>query len=149
MYSNFKKFVYLVITVFTVFSCKTPIEPDFSFSPENPKAGQKVIFTNLTTEGKSWNWAYGDGGKSTVKNPSYIYKKPGVYDITLMVDSNKNYLKVKQITVYDTIPTIYVEGESVKYFQTTQIKVLVYNPYNKAVTYDWIFSSNAHGEKYC
>lgn len=146
MYTSVKRFIYLTAIVFIIFSCKTPIEPDFSFSPEIPRIGEKVTFTNLTEEGESWDWTYGDGGKSTLKNPTYIYKNPGVYDVTLMVDSNKHYVKVKQITVYDSIPTIYIVEDTVKYFQTATFKVIAYNPYSRTVTYNWSFSANAHGD---
>ena len=128
-------------------ACKTPIEPDFTFSPEMPKAGERVTFTNLTEEGEYWNWTYGDGGKSTAKNPTYVYRQPGIYDVTLMVDSNKNYVRTKKITIYDTIPSIYIDREEVRYYETCNFSVLVYNPYSYDVSYEWTFSSNAHSEK--
>ncbi len=138
---------YILLASVFITSCKTPIEPDFSYSPEMPKAGEKVTFTNLTEEAEYWNWTFGDGGKSTAKNPTYVFKKPGVYDVTLMADSNKNYVRTKQITIYDTIPSIYLESDTVQYYQPATFSVLVYNPYSYDVSYEWTFSSNAHSEK--
>lgn len=135
-----------ILVILSVTSCKTPIEPDFSYLPEMPKAGERITFTNLTETGDVWNWTFGDGGKSVAKSPTYIYKKPGIYNITLMADSNDNYVRTKQITVYDTIPSIYIENNSVKYYRTAKFNVLVYNPYSKTVTYKWSFSDNAHGD---
>lgn len=137
--------LYTLLCSVLITSCKTPIDPDFSYSPEMPKAGEKVTFTNLTEEAEYWNWTFGDGGKSTTKNPTYIFKKPGVYDVTLMADSNKNYVRTKQITIYDTIPSIYLESDTVQYYQPATFSVLVYNPYSYDVSYEWTFSSNAHG----
>lgn len=139
------KFSVLSVVLSALYSCN-PIQPEFTFSPESPKAGQKVTFKNATVEeAESWNWTFGDGGFSLVKNTSYIYKKPGIYTITLMADSNKNYVKTQQITVYDTIPSIYVGSgtDTVSYFTAAKFSVLVYNPYAKTVTYDWTFPANA------
>lgn len=133
-------FILLVSVLIT--SCKTPIDPDFSYSPEMPKAGEKVTFTNLTEEAEYWNWTFGDGGKSTAKNPTYVFKKPGVYDVTLMADSNKNYVRMKQITVYDTIPSIYLESDTVKYYQDVTLKMLIYNPFSYEVTYKWLLPAD-------
>jgi len=141
------KLTYVLLALsFLLFSCKTPIEPDFSFTPETPRAGQLVTFTNLTETGEYWNWTFGDGGVSTGKNPTYIYRKPGVYDITLRADSNDNYVTTKQITIYDTIPTIYIKPDSVIYYEDVTVSVLAYNPYGYTVTYDWEFSDNAVSE---
>ncbi len=130
-------------------SCSEKIEVNFSYSPEMPKTGQKVSFTNTTTgkdddwEAEYWNWEFGDGGKSTIKNPTYIYKKSGKYTIKLRVDSNDNYIKTLDITVYDSIPTVYINTDSVKYYQESNFSVLIYNPNSLSVTYEWIFSENA------
>ena len=43
-----------VLSVFSFFSCSDNIVPDFSFTPEVPKAGQTVSFTNLTTGDEDW-----------------------------------------------------------------------------------------------
>jgi PKD repeat protein len=135
--------IYILLAAVFITACKTPIDPDFTFSPEMPKAGERVTFTNLTEEGEHWNWTYGDGGKSTTKNPTYIYRMPGVYDVTLMVDSNKNYVRTKKITIYDTIPSIYIDRETVKYYESCTFNALVYNPYSYTVSYKWSFSANA------
>ncbi|MCE1156106.1 MAG: PKD domain-containing protein, partial [Bacteroidales bacterium] len=69
------KLTYVLLALsFLLFSCKTPIEPDFSFTPETPRAGQLVTFTNLTETGEYWNWTFGDGGVWTGKKPTYIYR---------------------------------------------------------------------------
>ena len=66
-------------------ACKK-IDVDFSYSPDQPKAGEKVTFTNLSTGGEEWAWTFGDGGTSTLKSPTYTYKNPGTYTVTLKVD---------------------------------------------------------------
>ncbi len=141
----------ICLTVVTFFSCSDEVVPDFSYSPAMPKCGQKVTFTNLTTgnkdwEAKYWNWDFNDGHKSTSKNPTHTFQEAGIYNVTLRVDSNKHYTKTLEITVYDSIPTIHANVDSVKYYKNVTFSVLVYNPDNLDLTYEWSFSSNAQGD---
>lgn len=144
---NFKISLLLLLSIYIFAACNS-VDADFSFTPAEPKTGQKVVFTNLSTgsdkwEASSWQWEFGDGGKSTQKNPSYTYKKAGIYEIKLQVDSNKNYVRKRQITVYDSIPVIYTGVDSIKYYQLHTFQALIYNPYGYTITYDWTFSDNA------
>ncbi|MBK8722719.1 MAG: T9SS type A sorting domain-containing protein [Saprospiraceae bacterium] len=56
-----------------------------------------VSFQNITINGSSYKWDFGDGNTSTAKNPSYKYKKSGVFKVTLTADGVKSY--TKQIVV--------------------------------------------------
>ena len=38
------------IIILLTYSCKE-VEADFTYSPEQPKAGEKVTFTNISTNG--------------------------------------------------------------------------------------------------
>ena len=131
--------------LFLCANCKN-IAPDFTYSPEAPKAGETVTFTNTTSEGECWNWTFGDGGTSTSKSPTKTYRAAGIYDVTLRVDSNDRFVKTKQIIIYDTIPTIYTEAEEILYYETFTVSVLAYNPYGYTMTYKWEFSDNAVSE---
>src|SRR5258706_9937045 len=31
----------------------------------------------------NWNWNFGDGGTSTVQNPTHLYSSPGIYTVSL------------------------------------------------------------------
>ena len=131
-------------------SCSDHITPDFVFAPETPKCGQTVTFTNLTSgdtdwEVKSWNWDFGDNSTSVSKSPTKVYRKPGVYTVSLMVDSLNRKTIEKSITVYDSIPTIIHSTDSIYYYQNTTISALIYNPYGYEITYKWTFSENAVG----
>ena len=43
-----------------------------------------VSFTDLSTNNPTqWNWNFGDGATSTVKNPTHNYTAPGTYNVTL------------------------------------------------------------------
>jgi len=47
----------------------------------------EVRFRDLST-GESisgWEWTFGDGGSSTTQSPTYTYRMPGTYTVTLTV----------------------------------------------------------------
>lgn len=141
-----QKFSFILAIGLLIASCSDPIDPIFSYAPESPKAGQTVTFTNTTAEGEYWNWDFGDESKSVSKSPTHIYTKPGIYTVTLRVDSNDNYVSSKVLTVYDTVPSIYINKDSVHYYESVKFSVLAYNPYGYDVTYSWKFSNNAHSD---
>lgn len=43
-----------------------------------------VAFTNKSTGGFSYAWTFGDGGSSTLENPTHTYTFPGNYDVRLI-----------------------------------------------------------------
>lgn len=42
-----------------------------------------VSFTDPYTGSNAWLWNFGDGGTSTIKNPTHTYTTPGIYTVTL------------------------------------------------------------------
>ena len=76
-------------------------EATFVFSPSTPGPGQNVQFADTTSGSPtSWQWNFGDGGTSSVKNPSHAYAKSGAYTVTLVArDSSGSKQGNKTITV--------------------------------------------------
>ncbi|MGB9911261.1 MAG: SdrD B-like domain-containing protein [Microgenomates group bacterium] len=72
----------------------TPLIANFSANPLTICKGDTVQFTDLTTGGNSpysYNWNFGDGGSSTLKNPTHQYNTIGTFDVSLTVtDSSGN-----------------------------------------------------------
>jgi len=69
----------------------TPVAPTANFSG-TPTAGPSpllVQFSDLSIAGTSaitaWSWTFGDGGTSSVQNPSHTYASPGSYTVSLQV----------------------------------------------------------------
>lgn len=48
------------------------------------QAPATVQFTDLTPAAVSWIWDFGDGGSSTLQNPSHTYAAEGNFDVTLI-----------------------------------------------------------------
>lgn len=76
---------------------------DFGAVP-NPVCGrQTVYFTDLTTPGADeWYWSFGDGGTSTLANPTHNYNDTGLFHVQLISVNNgcpdtllrNNYIRV-------------------------------------------------------
>lgn len=119
----------------------------FEYSPEAPRSGQPVTFTNHSSTGQNWEWNFGDGGTSTLKSPTHTYKKPGTYKITLHVDKKSGWIASKTVTVYDTIPTFTCAETDFVIYDDYTFTANLYNPYNYPVTYLWKINGNETGKE--
>lgn len=63
---------------------------------------RNFINTSTTPPAGNYNWAFGDGGTSTLYNPSHTYTAAGVYNVTLTASDQLN------ICTYSTVQTITV-----------------------------------------
>jgi PKD repeat protein len=91
----------LIISIcFLLAGCgKTP-EANFTWSPQNPKAGEEVQFTNLSSDAKKYSWNLGDMNVSSETNPKHTYKSSGNYIVDLSASNGlKSDMKTETITV--------------------------------------------------
>jgi len=60
---------------------------DFSGTPTSGTQPLTVAFTDLSGGGPStsWAWTFGDGGTSSLQNPSHIYTVAASYEVSLTV----------------------------------------------------------------
>ncbi|MBQ6984495.1 MAG: PKD domain-containing protein [Paludibacteraceae bacterium] len=131
------KKTYVLLTICCALMACKKVDVDFSYSPTEPKAGETVKFSNLSSSGEEWEWAFGDGSTSTLKAPSHIYKKPGTYRVSLKVDNKKSLMCAKELTVFDTVPTFVCEDSVFRIYQDYTLVANVYNPYNYDIEYQW------------
>lgn len=137
-----RKTVLLLTVCCALIACnKNKVE--FTYSPEAPRAGEVVTFSNQSTSGEEWEWSFGDGATSSLRSPNHIFKKPGTYIVTLKVDKKKAWMASKQITVYDTIPTYTVSDSTFCIYKDYTFTANVYNPYNYEVAYSWALPQQA------
>lgn len=59
-----------------------------SVSPNSVNVGEMVTFEDKTPFGKTRKWVFGDGAESTEQKGSHLYKKPGYYQVSLIIDNN-------------------------------------------------------------
>ena len=91
------------------------ITPNASFSVSNNCAQDTTVFTNNTTISSgtaTYEWDFGNGGNTTLQNPSYNYLNPGNYNVRLVATTNGSTCKDTSIQNIDIYPT---------YFDTTAI----------------------------
>ena len=63
-------------------------EVDFKMEIQDlSEGGIPVYFYNQTKGASQYSWDFGDGGKSELSEPSWIYKDAGIYDIKLLAKS--------------------------------------------------------------
>ena len=61
---------------------------DFKASATTVGVGWIVSFTDLSTNSPTqWSWDFGDGATGAGEKPDHIYRKTGVYDVTLRASS--------------------------------------------------------------
>ncbi|HOB85171.1 MAG TPA: PKD domain-containing protein [Bacteroidales bacterium] len=77
---------------------------NFRLSPELVMLpDQKMQLFNLSENGTTYLWNFGDGNTSTEMNPEYLYSDPGVYDVSLDVWTDHGctdrLVKPKAVTV--------------------------------------------------
>ena len=63
---------------------------NFSGSPTSGTAPFQVVFSNTSTNASSWLWDFGDGGSSTLQNPSHTYQTGGASFTVKLTATNAN-----------------------------------------------------------
>lgn len=81
------------------------VKPDADFRPvTDPKyIGLPITFQNLTQNGSTYQWDFGDGNTSTMVHPNNTYAEPGNYEIMLIATDRKGCIDTtyRVITILD------------------------------------------------
>lgn len=75
---------FVFIACMGLVSCGESPTADFTWSPENPKAGETVQFTNHSENAKRYDWNLGNMNISSEESPTAVYDQPGNYIIDLL-----------------------------------------------------------------
>lgn len=103
------------VTILTSGGGNIPPSADFSYTPQDPYAGQDIEFTDESSDADgsvaSWSWDFGDGTTSIEKNPTHRYSDPGTYTVTLTVedDDGETDSDTASISVDPTPPGVNVD----------------------------------------
>ncbi|MDI9552467.1 MAG: PKD domain-containing protein, partial [Bacteroidota bacterium] len=104
-------------------------QTEFTATPRTITAGQSVQFTDQSTNSPtSWSWNFGDGGTSTLRNPSHTYNTTGTYTVRLTTTNSagsdeeikSNYITVTlpviaPVTAFYGTPRTITAGQSVQF----------------------------------
>jgi PKD repeat protein len=91
---------------------------NFSWSPEPQDEGSPVQFTDLSYSFPdvivSWVWTFGDGGTSSIQNPSHTYGDDGFYTVTLtVVDDDGSVSSISYVITIENVAPSVVAGNDV------------------------------------
>jgi gliding motility-associated-like protein len=135
---------------FTVsaFVVVTIVKPEADFIPisENLIEGLPISFYNLTTNGYTYQWYFGDGDQSTLINPNNIYDTAGTYYVTLVAWDAKGCVDTitKPITIleefYIYIPNAFIPDKdrinnffSGSFIGVKWIKIEIFNRWGELI----------------
>ena len=85
-----------------------PPVANFTGTPTSGTVPLTVVFTDASTNTPtSWSWNFGDGGTSTLQNPSHVYSTAGTYTVSLTVSNaygsntltRTNYITASAVTL--------------------------------------------------
>ncbi len=87
---------------------------DYSLSATRGCAPLRITFKNTSINAEGFEWNFGNGEKSFVKNPSHIFSKPGKYKVRLKVKNNiSTDERISEIEVLES-PKALIDINSIK-----------------------------------
>ena len=94
------KIIFSTLGLLLFTGCYKKPTASFSWSPENPRAGDLVTFYNSSTFGKQYEWNLGNTKVSSEAEPVTVYNTAGDYIVDLKVYNGTKTDKTTQtITV--------------------------------------------------
>jgi PKD repeat protein len=118
-------------------NCNKP-DPNFSISIND----LIVTFTNKTEGGTSFQWNFGDGNTSTVKDPTHTYSSLGEYTVTLTASNEcGSNTKIKEINLSCPSP------DAVFDYQADNLNVSFSNSSDRATSFKWNFGDGNTSEE--
>lgn len=89
-----------------IMSCETIPDAHFTVDKVDAYIGEEVYFTNQSYNGVYYNWNFGDGTWSDVRNPVHIYNSTGTFEVMLTAESKSGNTDRAYQTIRVFTPTM-------------------------------------------
>lgn len=122
------------------------VKADFYVSGNYKNAPVEVTFNNLSQNGDSYKWEFGDGGTSTEKDPIYNYIKGGTFTVKLTITAKdgSSISKSESIIIKEkplsALANFSVNGEN----NYAPSKINFSNDSKNAISYVWDFGDGSN-----
>lgn len=160
LYSNYGKYI-VRLTTTNEYGCSDSISKEIRIN-DLPKvlvgginpgiicdSGMVRFEGNLVSNDpiSSWTWSFGDGETSTVQNPTHIYKKKGVYKVSLTVSTIHNCTStasfVGDLVVVGSPKIKLIGTPEICVPDTASFEALWVNGDNRGMQWEWAFGNGA------
>jgi len=140
-----KAFISLVlvftIVLFVFYSCDDVVQPeaDFIASQFESDGYIYVNFSDMSSNNPSkWEWTFEGGFPKTSeeKNPTIVYKEPGVFDVTLVVSNEAGENKIIKYAFVNVARFINTMVSDAEVTLGDQIKTLKANTFIQILTFE-------------
>lgn len=126
------------------------VKPDANFLmiTNDPMANLPLVFQNLTSNGYTYDWYFGDGGYSNSTHPVHTYTEDGIYYVTLIATDIKGCVDsiTKPIEVFEEfyiyIPNTFIPNAdrynntfSGSFIGVKSIKMEIFNRWGESLFY--------------
>lgn len=123
------------------FSAAVPVSVTISPVNFSTSVNQNTVsFTDLTQGATTWAWDFGDGGTSSVQNPTHTYAAAGVYTVTLTVDVGG--CTIEKVVNIITVGRVELAGgtnvDIVPNPASDYVSVLLENPIERDITVELV-----------
>lgn len=118
----------------------TVMQADFAVESNSGCVGLPIQFYDSSNYATSWSWDFGDGGTSTLQNPTHSYSAPGNYTVSLTATYNNcsnTYTQLVPINI--TTPINYTFAANDTSSCSAPLSVNFTNTAVGGVSYMWYF----------
>lgn len=140
----------LTLTATSNFGCTQIITLDSAIRVSSPVANFSIqnttgcaplysTFNNLSLDGVSYQWDFGDGATSSDANPDHIYTTPGNYTVSLTTTGHGNCYQTKTIQQAINVLGPVADFSVAATNGCAPFTILITNSSSNVISYNWNF----------
>jgi gliding motility-associated-like protein len=137
-------------SVIKLVDVRHPLIAEFTQSADSVcQTDGAVLFTDASTGNRvGWQWDFGDGGTSTLQNPSHTYTLAGTHQIRLVINDNIPCTDTVYHNVYvDSLPflNLFIDRHAICEGEAVNLSLDYLKP---SVSVNWDFGDGNHWEQF-